>query len=44
MTRRSKRAALRARLKAVLVTAGLEGIVSRRVIRGILIMLGLERS
>ena len=42
--KRSKRAALRVRLKKVLVATGLEGLASRRVIRGILILLGLERT
>lgn len=41
---KSKRAALRARLKATLVAAGMERIASRSVIRGILILLGLERA
>jgi hypothetical protein len=41
---KSKRAALRVRLKNALVAAGMEGLASRRVIRGILIMLGLERA
>ncbi len=39
-----KRAALRVRLKKALVAAGMERIASRRVIRGILVMLGLERA
>lgn len=38
------RAALRIRLKKALVAAGIERIASRRVIRGILIMLGLEHA
>ena len=38
-----KRRALRIRLKKTLVAAGLERLVSRRVIRGIFIILNLER-
>lgn len=41
---RKARAVLRARVKRALVAAGMERIASRRVIRGILIMLGLERA
>lgn len=41
---RATRAALRRRLKRVLVAAGMAGIASRRVIRGIIIALGLERT
>lgn len=44
MPRRSKRATLRVRLKKALVAAGMERLASRRVIRGILILLGLERA
>jgi hypothetical protein len=42
--KRSKRVQLRVRLKKTLVAAGMERIASRRVIRGILIMLGLEQA
>lgn len=42
MRRRSRRAALRVRLKKRLVAAGLAGIASRRAIRAVLILLGLE--
>lgn len=42
--KRSKHGALRVRLKKALVAAGIERIASRRVIRGILIMLGLEQA
>lgn len=44
MSRKSTHGALHARLKTALVAAGLVRIASRRVIRGILIMLGLERA
>jgi hypothetical protein len=40
----SKGAALRIRLKRALVAAGMAGLASRRVIRGIIVMLGLERA
>ena len=40
--RPSKRAAMRARIKSMLVEAGMQGIASRRTIRAILILLGLE--
>jgi len=38
------RATLRTKLKAALVEAGMRGLASRRVIRGVIIMLGLEKS
>lgn len=37
------RKALRRRLKRALVAAGIAGIASRRAIRAIIILLGLER-
>lgn len=40
----SKRAALRVRLKKGLVAAGLAGIASRRAIRAVIILLGLEHA
>ncbi len=43
MKPKSKRTALRVRVKRVLVAAGMAGVASRRVIRGILVLLGLER-
>lgn len=39
---RAARAALRRQLKRTLVAAGLAGIASRRVIRAIIILLGIE--
>lgn len=42
--KRSHRARLKVRLKRLLVEAGMERVASRRVIRGILVMLGLERA
>lgn len=42
--RSSKRAALRVTLKKTLVAAGAEGVIPRRVVRGLLILLGLVRA
>ena len=39
-----KRAALRSALKRVIVAAGAEGVIPRRVARGLLILLGLEHA
>ncbi len=42
--KRSKRAALRVRLKKALVAAGIAGIVPQRTVRGLLVLLRLERA
>ena len=42
--RPSKRTAARVRLKRALVAAGMEGVVPRRVVRGLLVLLGLEHA
>lgn len=42
--RRRSHAAVRLRAKRALVAAGMASIASRRVIRGIIVMLGLERA
>lgn len=40
----SKHAALRVKVKKALVAAGAEGVIPRRVVRGLLILLGLEHT
>lgn len=44
LRKQSKRSQLRVRLKKALVAAGIAGIASRRTIRGLLVLLGLERA
>lgn len=41
---KAKRAALRVRLKKALVASGIEGVIPRRVVRGLIILLGLEHA
>lgn len=41
---KSKRGQLRIRLKRALVSAGAAGIASRRVIRAVIVALGLEHA
>lgn len=40
----SKRTTLRVRLKKTLVAAGAEGVIPRRIVRGLLILLELEHA
>jgi hypothetical protein len=40
----TRRAALRSALKRAIVAAGAEGVIPRRVARGLLVLLWLERA